>query len=173
MVSEFQVILKQMVEETFPQKSVIISSEDSPLFNEELRVLKRSRLRKYNQKGKSKKNTELQNLFDQKFEIELGKYKKKIELEVREGKRGSTNGALKKLGLRPGENVQPEFQLPEHTKNNLSAAQSDKVIADYFSSVSQEFSPLDVTSLHPNVKTFLSVKQKNEIIPKLSVYQVQ
>ena len=48
MVSEFQAILKQMVEETFPQKSVIISSEDSPWFNEELRALKRSRLREYN-----------------------------------------------------------------------------------------------------------------------------
>ena len=169
MVSEFQNSLTKLIEETFPQKTVTISSGDVPWFNEKLRSLKRSRMREYNCKGRSEKYLKLQKLFDDKFEI---KYKQKLELEVTEGKRGSTYGALKKLGLRPGEDTQSGFQLPEHIKNNLSSAQSAEVIADFFSSVSQEYSPLKITSLPQNVQSFLSRRPKNEIIPTLSDYQV-
>ena len=109
MVTELQKILQKIVEDTFPLKSIIISSEDQPWFNEELRKLKRLRLMEYNRHGKSKKYLELQDTFDRKFQNELQKYRAKIELEVTEGKRGSTYSALKKLGLRPGESVQPGF----------------------------------------------------------------
>ena len=119
MESEFQSMLTLLIEETFPQKTIQISSEDVPWFNKKLRSLKRSKMREHNYKGKSDKYLKLQQQFD---EIEFGKYKQKIELEVTEGKRGSTYGALKKIGLRPGEDIHPGFQLPEHIKNNISAA---------------------------------------------------
>ena len=44
------------------------------------------------------------------------------------------------------------------------------MMADYFSSVSQEYSPLDITSLPPNVQSHLATRPIDEIIPKLSVY---
>ena len=81
-------------------KSIQISGKDQPWFTEELRALKRSRLREYTRHGKSKKYTELKSKFDKKFEAEFKKYQTKIELEVTEGKRGSAYSALKKLGLR-------------------------------------------------------------------------
>ena len=110
MVGKFQNVLDKMVEDTFPLKPITITSEDQPFFNEHLRALKRRRLREYTNHGKSEKYFELQTKFDHKFESELKKYKAKIELEVREGKRGSTYPALKKLGLRPGEVIRPGFQ---------------------------------------------------------------
>ena len=73
-------------------------------------------MREYEKHGKSQKYCDLQEKFDKKFQIEIQKYKQKVELEVLEGKRGSYYPAIKKLGLRPGEMSQPTFQLPEYVE---------------------------------------------------------
>ena len=122
MVTEFEEMMSKMVEQTFPLKSILISGEDKAWFTEELRALKRRRLREYTRHGKSRKYSDLKARFDKKFEAEFKKYYAKIELEVTEGKRGSAYCALKKLGLRPGETTQPLFQLPNHVENNITLA---------------------------------------------------
>ena len=172
MVTEYEEFLNKMVVETFPIKTIIVSADDQVFFNEELRALKRSRLREYNRHGKSHRYDELQKKFDSKFQNEFRNSKEKIELEVTQGKRGSTYSAIKKLGLRPGELPQPRFQLPEHARNLLSSAESAEIMADYFSHVSQEYSPLDITSLPPNVQTYLAANPPDDVIPQLSVYDV-
>ena len=164
--------MSKLVEETFPLKSILISGEDKVWFTEELRALKRSRLREYTRHGKSEKYSELKAKFDKKFENEFKKYLAKIELEVTEGKRGSAYSALKKLGLRPGEISQPVFQLPQHVGNNLTMAESAEIIADFFSSVSQEYSSLDISTLPPNIKTYLTTVQAGETVPRLSAAAV-
>ena len=136
MVSKFQNFMDKMIADTFPSKTITISSEDKPWFNEELRSLKRARLREYNRHGKSQKYLELQTKFSNKFQNEFHKYRLKIENEVSEGKRGSSYFIVKKLGLRPGDVPQPSFQLPNHVQNNYTAAESAEVLAEYFSSVS-------------------------------------
>ena len=45
-------------------------------------------------------------------------------------------------------------------------------MTDYFSSVSQEYSPLDMANLPPNVQSHLTTRPSDEIIPELSVYDV-
>ena len=97
------------------------------------------------------------------------KYLEKISIEVVEGKRGSTYPALKKLGLRPGEDSNSGFLLPNHAEQNLTPAQSAEVIAEHFSRISQEFTPLSVTNLPPNIQEYL---QSDEVPPKLSTYDV-
>ena len=172
MVDGFQNVMMQMVEETFPLKSILITNDDQVWFNEELRALKRNRLREYCRHGKSKKYIDLQNKFDSKFQTELLKYKIKVELEVIEGKRGSSYSALKKLALRPGEVMQPEFQLPNLVQKNIPPAQAVEIIDDYFSSVSQEYSHVEISALPPNVQDFLKNTQYDEMIPSLSVMDV-
>ena len=51
-----------------------------------------------------------------------------------------------KAGAPVGEKIQPSFQLPRHVEQNLSPAQSAEIIADYFSAVSQEYSPLNIAN---------------------------
>ena len=70
--------------------------------------------------------------------------------QVREGKKGSTYPALKKLGARHFETTQSGFQLPEHAELNLTSAQSAELIAEHFSRISQEFEPLNTSLLPPN-----------------------
>ena len=172
MVAWFETKMGKMVEETFPQKSILISNDDQVWFNEDLRAIKRARLREYNRHGKSVKYLNLKSKFDSKFRNEFFKYKAKLELEVTEGKRGSSYSALKKLGLRPGEISHPDFQLPEHVKKNISPAESADVLADYFSAVSQENAALDIASLPPNVQAHLSIKDdKRPILSDYDVYK--
>ena len=68
MVSTFQNIMDKMVSDTFPLKTITISSNDKPWFNEELRALKRNRIREYTRHGKSQRYLELQKEFDMKFQ---------------------------------------------------------------------------------------------------------
>ena len=56
--------MDSMIAETFPLKTITLSSEDKPWFNEQLRSLKRARLREYNRHGKSVKYLELQTNFN-------------------------------------------------------------------------------------------------------------
>ena len=84
-----------------------------------------------------------------------------------EGKRGSSYPVLKKLSARPASN-ENRFLLPGHSKmNNL---QSAEIIADHFSKISQEYSPLSSSSLPPNIRDFLSVYVEP---PRLSVSAVK
>ena len=136
MVQEFQAITKQLYCETFPEKEITISPDDSPWFTEELRKLKRQRQREYCKHGKSLKYLELAKSFEEKCKAQITKYKEKVKNEVLEGKRGSTYPAIKRLGLRPGEGVQPTFQLLAHTEQNLSPTQSCEIIAEHFSRIS-------------------------------------
>ena len=148
------------------------SSEDSPWFNEKLRQLKRQRLREYNHHGRSEKYLKMATNFDELFKSERSKYLEKIQREVTEGKRGSTYPTLKRLGLQPGGTTHGGFQLPLHAELNYSSAQSAEVIAEHFSKISQEYSPLDVSSLPPNVQTCLK-KNDQSLAPKLSIEDVE
>ena len=87
MVSKYQNMMISMIEETFPAKVITVSADDKPWFSEDLRTLKRRRLREYNRHGKSSKYLELEKKFDEKFHIELEKYRLKIEDEVSQGKK--------------------------------------------------------------------------------------
>ena len=169
MVHAYQEKLQNILEETFPLKSIKISDQDQPWFTEELRTLKRARMREYSRHGKSLKYTELKAKFDEKYQNEVEKYKLKIELEVIDGKRGSYYPAIKKLGLRPGES-QPSFQLPQHVQ--LSSSQVVEILAQYFSNISQEYLPLKISNLPPSVQSHLSKPSCDQLIPQLSTYEV-
>ena len=95
----------------------------------------------------------------------------KIESEVIEGKRGNSYPALKQLGSGIFENMKPQFQLPAYAQRNLSAAQSAELIACHFSQISQEFEPLDLRTLPPNISQFLS-SSRTDIAPELSYLEV-
>ena len=134
-------------------------------------MLKQRRQREYTRHGRSEKYLEIKNIFEEKLKSEMVKYMEKIMLEVTEGKRGSSYPALKKLGARPGEGSKSWFQLPSHVDRNLSPAQSAEVIAEHFTSISQELSPFDISRLPPNTQAYL-LTQDQMLAPELSTQDV-
>ena len=87
MVDSFQNLTNKHLKETFPTKKILVSSEDRPWFNENLRKLKRLRQREYTRHGRSPKYLKIVSNFDEKSKAEMAKYIKKVKLEVTEGKR--------------------------------------------------------------------------------------
>ena len=77
MVESFQQIVNSLLCEVFPEKVIIISPEDRPWFNEQLRLLKRQRMRQYQRHGKNDKYDELKTRFDEKLKHEMLKYLEK------------------------------------------------------------------------------------------------
>ena len=69
------------------------------------------------------------------------KYKNKILQQVKEGKRGSSYSALKKMSLRSDQVNKNTFTLPFHQSQAFSAQQSADIIASYFAEISREFDP--------------------------------
>ena len=174
MVEKFQAVTSELMVSTFPVKKIIISTDDKPWFNEELRKLKRLRLREYGRNGRSSKYLKIVSSFDLKSKTEIAKYIQKVKLEVIEGKRGSSYPAIKRLGLKPGDQTQSQsvFQLPAHADLRLSSAESAELIAEHFSKISQEYSPLDVAKLPSNVQIYLKSNDSN-LAPRLSAVDVR
>ena len=153
MVDTLEKKSKDMVDTFFPQKSVAVGPADLPYFREELRRLKRVRLRAYSRHGRqSHEYKQAKDIFDTKLQREAIKYREKIIQEVREGSRGSAYSAIRKLGNRPGECGKPEFWLPAYVEQQLSASQAAEKLADHFSEISQTVEPLDVDKLFPALR---------------------
>ena len=87
-----------------------------------------------------------------------------------EGERGSIYPILKRLSLRPGDSPHSVLQLPEHA--GLSHTQAAEIIATHFSTISQEYTPLDVSCLSHNIRTWLEISDQ-ELWPRLTVRAVE
>ena len=64
------------------------------------------------------------------------------------------------------------FTLPNYDAQNLSNLQSAEKLATYFSSISQEFSPINIEDSSPKVKMLLkdAEKQKKPVLEPNEVY---
>ena len=157
MVDMYQKMTTDLVDIHFPLKKVSISPYDRPWFTEELRSLRRRRQRIYRKEGKSEIYVALKNKFDTKLKKEASKYIEKIEKEVLEGKRGSSYSAIRKLGNREFEvpKGMESFDIPDFVNNDYTDQQSSDAMADYFSSISQKFDPIDVDDFSPSIKDVL------------------
>ena len=64
------------------------------------------------------------------------------------------------------------FDIPEFVDMDLNDQQSAEALAEHFSSISQEFQPLDTSTLPPNLKEELDRGLVEKNIPKLEEYEV-
>ena len=63
---------------------------------------------------------------------------------------------VKQIAARPGDQPNPTLTLPKHVEDGLSALESSNRICEFFSSISQEFTPLDPGSLPDRLKDKLT-----------------
>ena len=174
MVDEFEAVSERMINQAFPKKEILVGPDDLPYYTEELRQLKRRKIRAYTKYGqKSTQYNGLQNQYQEKLKVEAMKYTKKVENEVMEGKRGSAYSAIRKLGNRPGEEWRkPEFTLPSFVEENLSPSQAADRLAEHFSAVSQTCDPLNESLFHPALKQALENGRKCGNKPIISQHDV-
>ena len=133
MVEEFEFAAARLVEETFPQKEVVIIEGYQPYFTEELRQMRRQRNRAYQRAGKSPTYSSLQKKFNDKLKCEANKYKQKILTEVKMGQRGSGYAALRKLGEnQTNMDQRKELQIPAYSEEGLGPQEAAERLARHF-----------------------------------------
>ena len=174
MVDLFQEMTTHLVDIHFPLKKITITPYDKPWITEELKILRRRRQRMYRKEGRTERYFALKKEFEDKLKVEAAKYKEKIRKEVTDGKRGSSYSAIRKLGNRDFEDPkgQQTFDIPEFVDNNLNDKESSEAMADYFSSISQQFDPIDVNKLSPAIKEELDKGRDESNIPILTENEV-
>ena len=136
--------------------------------------IRRRRQRIYRKEGRSPSYLQVKKEFDEKLEIETQKYIEKIHEEVSNGKRGSSYSAIRKLGNREFVNHKEAdtFDIPEFVDKNFDDKQSAEALADYFSSISQEFQHLDPNKFPPNIKDELARGRIDRNFPVLEEFEV-
>ena len=172
MVATFQKMTGDLQDIHFPLKKISVSPYDKPWITEELKKMRRHRQRIYRKEGRSKAYLSVKDDFDSKRKSEVEKYIDKIKEEVSNGNRGSSYTAIRKLGNRDFTQSKSTvtFDIPE--LENLDDEQSAEVLADFFSSISQEFQPLAVDEFPPNMKEELEKGKYDKNIPVLEEFQV-
>ena len=80
----------------------------------------------------------------------------------------------KRVSARPGEDVTGKFSQPNHVDDNLTPEQSAEKIADYFSKISKEYTPIeeDQSAQWMEAQDILNSEQCSHIhIQEYEVYQ--
>ena len=173
MVDMFQMMITDLVDIHFPLKRITISPYDKPWFTEELKSLRRRRQRIYRKEGRSLSYFKIKEEFDKKLESEAAKFIEKIQNEVKDGKRGGSYSALRKLGNRDFEdNKVSGFDIPEFIEKNMDDEQCAEAMADYFSEISQQFEPIRFENLPPAIKEELDRGRDDVTVPILDEHEV-
>ena len=90
-----------------------------------------------------------------KLKEESAKFIKK-QTNLVSSKNNSWLKHVKRIAACPGDQPTSSFYLPKHVEYNLSALESSYRICEFFSSISQEYSPLNVETLPEHVKLKLT-----------------
>ena len=114
----------------------------------------RRKNREYSKHGNSAKYKLLKKEVRNKIKEEATKFLKK-QTENMSSNNSRWMKHVKMLTARPGDTLQDSFQLPNHLELNLSAHDSANRICEYFSSISQEYTPLCVETLPNHVQAML------------------
>ena len=169
-VQKFENIIMEKLNTYCPEKTVRISSQDKPWVTADLKSLHRLKSREYSKRGKTQKYKNLAQEFKVKYKAAAAKYLKRSLDELMECKPGQAYSVLKRMGARPGDCTDAQtFTLPSHEKENMTNKQSAERIANYFAGISQEFPPLDQSSLPARVKR--KIKSAGAA-PSVSEYEV-
>ena len=137
-----QKLLTEMLDELCPTKTVRLRMSDKPYITKELKILDRQRKREYIKHGKSARYLSINERYRQKLETAASDYLNKNVRAISESEPGRAYSILKRLGAQPGDSPDAGcFQIKEHSKLGLTAAQSADRIAQKFAQISQEYPP--------------------------------
>ena len=155
MADKFVKTVHDKLDEICPEEELRITKMDGKQTSLALQKLARQKLRKYTRHGNSAHFKDLKRKQKERRRVEgQKKLDKAIEEAVNKG-----SGWMRKaqaLSSIPGEEVSSTFSLPNHIEQNLSAKQSAEKLVKYFSSISQEFTPLQEDTLPDKVEQRLS-----------------
>ena len=167
----FEELISEQLNRFCPEKEFKLGSQYKPFISAELKKLKRQKSLEYNKHGKTEKYKSLDKIFKMKYKSESTKYLKKNMDALRDTNPGKAFNILKRMGSMPGDCIDGNtFKLPSHEQENLSDEQCAEHIADHFAEISNQFPPLDLTSLPARVQTKLQSSDRPPVVSDHEVY---
>ena len=154
MVARFDSLITQNLNHYCPTKIVKVSNLDGKVSSIAVRQISRRKKREYSKNGNSQKYKALKKQLKSKLRDAAVAFLQK-QVGLVSMKSSSWLRHVKKLTAKPGDTISDTFSLPKHVEENLSALESSNLICEYFSSISQEYSPLDIPSLPARVRAKL------------------
>ena len=155
MVERFNFIVKLNLDHYCPTKTVKTTNLDGKICCAAVRQASRRKNREYSKNGNSDKYKELKKKLKIKLREATTKFLAK-QADLVSAKNMSWLKHVKNIAARPGDQPNKTFTLPKHVEENLSALESSNKICKFFSSISQEYSPLDPAALPNRVRDKLS-----------------
>ena len=147
----FQQILVNKVDEMFPEKTRKISSVDAPWMTQKLKKLDRQRKRVYHKQRRSEKWKALDKLFKKKVKDAKETFYKDMVADLKTKNPSQWYSSLKRIS---GEETKGQKVEIEEIFDKTDQEQAE-IIADYFSSIPNEYDPLkdDDISVPPYTKS--------------------
>jgi hypothetical protein len=150
---------------------VKISSEDLPFIDWKLKKLKRQLMRIYQKEGKSDTYETLLTNYERQFLKASKEYIRKNVSDLKSVNPARAASILKRLGGAPGDcGDKREFSVLSHQAQNMSAEECTSRILKYFTDISKEYDPLDVSRLPVRVK--IKLLERGQKAPTIEDYQV-
>ena len=144
-------LLQHNLDTHCPTKTVRTSNLDGKVTSVAVKQASRRKNREYVKHGNSQKYKELKKEVQAELKLACTKIISK-QTELEGSKNNSWMKHVKRITARPGETTSSTFTLPQHVEDNLTALESSNKICEFFNSISQEYSPLNIETLPAHVR---------------------
>ena len=151
MVDRFNFLIQLNLDTHCPTQTVKSTNLDGKISSVAVKQASRRKNREYLKHGNSAKYKNLKKEVKRKLSEATTDFLSKQTEKVC-AKSNTWLRHVKRIASRPGDQPPSTFSLPLHVENNLSALESSNKICEYFSSISQEYTPLNIESLPEHVK---------------------
>ena len=146
--NKFSEIVFAKLDEICPEVEIKLTKMDGKVTSMALQSLARRRLREFTKHGNSAKFKEIKKKQQARIKLEnLKEIEKKIENANEKGMKWMRDAD--RMSARPGDDTTSTFTLPAHLDANFTPLQSAEAIASYFSSISQEYTPIEEDTSAP------------------------
>ena len=148
MVERLNFIVNLNLDHFCPTKVQKVTNLDGKISSSAVRQVCRRKNREYDKHGNSERYKKLK----KEVKLQLQQATKSFldrQVALASNRSNSWLKHVKRIAARPGDQSCQTFSLPDHVEQNLSAFESSNKICEFFSAISQEYSPLLIDSL-PN-----------------------
>ena len=171
MLACFDKLVEDQMKENFPEKKTKTTNQDLPFFDWKLKTKKRRLQRIYRKEGKSEKYKRMKTEYDALFLKSSKSYIQQNVDQLKEVNPAKAAAILKKLGGAPGDcGDKGDFVILSHQAANLTPQQCTDKLLTYFTDISKEYPPLDITTLPVRVK--VKLLERGQRSPTVEDYQV-
>ena len=156
-------MVKSKLDETCPEKTTKVASDDQPWYTEQLKRLDRRRRREYKKNRKSDKYKAIKKLYDTKVTIAKKKFKSKMIDDVLTSRDKEWYSKLKRI-TNYDQRKSETFQVDEIS--DMTDDEQVEAIATAFSAISNEYEPV-------NRKEIDIPPHNPSTLPQFKPYQVR